>query len=1062
MNDDEIDNEQDNYDEEEDNQEYTQPRNDSLGYALRHPIQALKDRLGEGFSKFNSERKKTKKSLFKRIWAKIPLKVKIFLILAASLLVIIVVILIAIGDDTSKKAVSTRGKGVSKLNITDSSPQSSQFALELYNKYDSLIGFTTEELKSIYDDFLSDNSNKNAYLKASGTKKFGSSSGEKYTIAQELSLYEHIQRTEKYNFNKIKWKEFTHTAQDVDMQTELREDVELYVPVGTDDETYETILKTTSPYLLTQDIPLGFLAGMVAQSGGLASQASNTSEKFVYELIQEAMSRMTVHKYVLQGIKLKSFYDDYDKVTYNQNYTVAVYSNGFETVTSEENPVIDSSKTEHVTSAEEKIEGSESYNYETFWYVAEAFVYDRVINNTFRHILYSEDDVNNLRSPDNNTLIETQEINEMEEVISPKNVNSSGGIPKDDKGNNEAPKSYETRTYTYVKREGKKYIYEKEWKDKLSTEKSENKAYSYETAKDFNTKADEKYTNMKTDKSIIAEDNFNEKYPSGNSIFDNYTKDSVSLKLYGMSIVDLMNTNYGVFSKYTNRGKDTVEAITRSEMKSGYNQVKNILNNLSKKSGKEEDQMNFNSYTTGQTTETLPFVYGSSLGFKNASSAGTNSSNFISGSNLLKEYLRACEGIGYETDPASTKIVEQGEEKFYRVAKNGTVGYGVDLSQNPQWKTELEGQMNATITFGETLIPVDLVDAIEDRFMNEQLEKVESKWPDLKTYQKHALVVRMYNWPSIDDFANYYPSKYNPDTDDLYDTVSEEFKDNPTATNNIKARARKDSILYSEYLSTPNTGDNGRVSLEGRRFSEWCVFSLGYYDKLQRFYTEGGSTPVGDLVDANDNINIDKVNELQAWYEDNIFSGAFHADPNGGDFYLDRNCKWYSSITESYAKQVHPSQNGVIGGEYYDYDRTLADHKAVGKYFELGMFQCTWWSNARQAQYLTEMGYQGEIKFSTGDGRYTAGGFHEAYKIPLNTNYMQIRPHSVVSENGGGNGHTYFCEAVGKNSQGHKCIVISHCGSGHAWHGVDIIDLEGGHPYKYYPISGSVCLDDLL
>lgn len=1037
------------------------PQQGGIGYTLRHPIQSLKNRLTAGFSFINAERKKKKKSLFKRVWEKIPLKLKIFIIIGMTIFVLILVILMAIGDDTSKKAVSTRSNGVSKLSINDQSPSASQFALELYNKYDSLIGFSTSDLQIIYDNFLADTSNKNAYLLSSGRKKFGSSTGEKYTINQELSLYQHIQRAEKYNFNKIKWKEFTHTTDDVDIETELREELEIYVPKGIDDETYETILKTTSPYLFTQDIPLGLLAGLVAKSGGISSQQSNISEKFVYQLLKEAMSKIKVHKYVLQNITLQSFYDDCDYNRYEQTYYVNSYENGYEVFLSEDEPILKESRNE--VTEEKKIDGTEKYNSETYWYVAEALVYDRIINNVFKHERYSEADVESLRNPDNNTLIDTQPIDELSEVVQAKSINSNGSIPTDDNGNPKSPTRV-SKQYIYIQKQGKKYIYEKQWKDKLTTEKSENKEYTYDTAKEFNTKTNDDYSHMPTDKSIIAEDEFDEKFPNGKSIFDNYTKENTSVKLYGMSIIDLMNTNRGVYSKYINKGSSSksLEAISRSELKPAYNQVKNILNSLIKKSDKNYSGMNFNSYTTGQADGVLPFVYGSSLGFSTSNSgANSSNSNFISGINLLKEYLRACEGIGYSTDPPSTKIVEEGEQKYYRVAKNGTVGYGVDLSQNEAWKIELEGQMNSTIVFGETLIPVELVDAIEERFMNEQLATVEAKFPDLKMYQKHALVVRMYNWPDISGFSNYYPSRYNESTDDMYEAVYEEFKDNQTATNQIKAKAKKDSVLYTEYLSTPNKGDGGAVSLEGRRFSEWCLFSLGYYDKLQKFYTEGGNTPVGDLVDSNGVINQDKVYELQLWYEDNIFCGAFHAQP-GQDFKLDSNCQWYSAITESYAKQVRPSQNGVVGGEFYDYARTLSGYKAVGNYIELGMFQCTWWSNCRQAQYLTEMGYTGTIKFDGHDGKGTAAGLASAYGLPLNNNIQEVRAHSVMSEGTGGTGHTYFCEAVGTNAAGHRCLVVSHCGSGHAWHGVDIIDLET-HPYMFYStFQGSVCLDDLL
>ncbi len=1028
--------------------------------ALRHPLEALKERMNLGFLK----KKKKKTSFVKRVWNGLPLTAKIVITIAVVSLVLIIVILLSIGDNTSKKAVTTRSKGVSKLNITEQSPKASQFALELYEKYDSLIGFTTSDLNTLYEEFQKDTSNQNKYLLSSGKKKFGSSTGEKYTIDQELSLYQHIQRTEKYNFNKIRWREYTHSSDDQPIDTELNEELELHLPKGIDEETRETLLKTTSPYILTQDIPLGFLSGMVAQSGGVSSTSSNTSEKFVYQILKEALSKITVNKYVLQSIKLNSSYQDCDYNEYEVTYYVNTWDNGYEEYVSEDDPVFIKT-VRHETTEEKKIDNTEQYNSETYWYVADAFTYDRVIKNNFNYTKYSEADVQSLNNPDNNTLINTITIDEKSEDVEQKKVNEGGKTkPTDDDGNSLPPDSSNVkRKYSYIQKQGNEYVYEKEWKDKLSAGSTENKEYSYDTAKEFNTKNDEIYTNMPTDKSLMAEDKFNEKFPSGKSIFDTFAKENTSLKLYGMSIVDLMDTNSGIYSKYLLRSSSNsnLEGISREKLKPAYNQVKNILNSLITKANSEgEVEMNFNSYTTGYATDgSLPFVYGSSLGYSGVNMSMATNSSYISASNLLKEYLRSWEGIGFETDPESTKIKEEGENKYYKVASNGTVGHGVDINVNPQWKAELEEQLGTTIVFGETYIPCELVDAIEDRFMNEQLSKVEEKYPDLKTYQKHALVVRMYNWPDISGFANYYPSMYNESTDDRYESVYEQYKDKPTLTSEIKSKATEDSILYKEYLSTPDHGSG--YSLKSRRFAEWCLFSLGYYDRLQKFYTEGGSTPVGDLVDSSGNINQDKVNELQLWYEDNIFSGAFHGGSNGGDFKLDSNCKWYSAKTEEYAKKVKPSQNGIVGGEYFDYDHTIEDHKAVGKYFNLGMFQCTWWSNCRQAQYLTEMGYQGEIKFSLGDGRTTAEGFASAYNLPLNTDFHAIRPHSVASEGSGGTGHTFFVEAVGKNSQGHNCIVISHCGSGHAWHGVDVIDTDVKNGV-FYTFTGSVCLDDLL
>lgn len=986
---------------------------------IKNPIGSI----ANGFkSIFN---RKGKRSKIRDLWKKLPLKIKIAIIDGLALVVLVVVLVLVIGDITSKTAVTDRQNGVDKLNITDTSPESSKLALELYNKYDSLIGFTTDQLKVLYDTFKEDDSSGNKYLLSSGNKSFGSTFGEKFSVEENRTLYEHIQRTEKYNFNKIKWKSFTHTKDNVDLGVEERADLELLVPEGTDDATLSTLLKTTAPYLLTQDIPLGILSGMVAYSSSSTGEAS-TAENFTYEILKEAITKMTVHKYELESLKLRSSYDDINYNTYYTTYVVREYDNGYkEIVSSETAPILESTRNEKTP--EVKIAGTEQYNYETFWYVAEAITYDRIISNSFDYQKYNSADVNSLTNPDSNNLVSTVEINERYQEINPIININNGDLKKPEDG------SYTDHSYIhrYVQKEGMTYVYEKEWKDKLTVNESKSEVYTYNTAKEFNTKNNDNYSNIKTDKVLINEDKFVEDNPEGNNLFEDLTKEDTSTDLKGMSIIDLLNSNSGIYGKYI-RGSSAYseyQAISRGNLKQAYNQVKNILNVLVKRANSddsdESDEIVINSYTSGHAVDgAVPFVYGSSLGYEvtDISMSSNSNSNYVSGMDLLKQFIRSHEGAGEQ--PVTTN--SDGVECYTAYRDSGgklTVGYGVNLDAHPDDKASLESKIGQTIDTG-TLVPVELVDPIEEAKIKEVYDNVKSATNglDLKEYQLHALTSLSYNGISIDKILMYYndPAYWNEETDDKYEEVYEKYKDNQTAVSQIEAEADMTRGLYTNWLAL-NIHDSSGKELPGlvrRRRSEYILFSLGYYNTLQRFYTSGGIAPSGDVLVVNGQFDEAACLNLQKWFEENIFSGKI--DNASSDLYA-----W---------KKVETTNNGVR-----DTDNRNAFNPAFSKY-NYGSFysECPWWSRIRANMFLEENGHE-FLTDRTGNG-YESAKFTANY---LNINYYsgdqmnQLRANAVISfaatpRNSAG--HVAYVEAVTDTH-----YIISHCGSGHLWHGLLIL-----------------------
>ena len=1038
FNDDENELDQDSFDEIEDENDYvdnsvqrnyqdTSKSKNPIKNFIRNPIGTISD----GFkSLFGKKKKKVK---FKEIWKKIPLKFKIAIVAGGASIVIIVILILAIGDIASKIAVSDRSDGINKLNISESSPESSKLALELYNKYDSLIGFTTEQLNVIFETFKEDDSTGNRYLLTSASKKFGQNGGEKFSPDEERTLYEHIQRTEKYNFNKIKWKSFTHSDDNVDIELEERGDLELFVPKGIDEDTLCTLLKTTAPYLLTQDIPLGILSGMVGYSGGTSSRDATTAENFTYQIIKEALTKMTVNKYELETLKLQSSYDDCNYNTYAYQYTVRTYKNGYKEIVSETEPQLQESRNEKTP--EVKINGTEQYTYETFWYVAEAITYDRIINNSFDHQKYSSSDVDNLANADSNNLVNTIEINELYEEIEPVISIDNGDTKKP-----EDTSTYEDKTYThkYVRKEGVTYVYEKEWKDKLTVNQSSSEVYNYNTAKDFNTKNNEDYSNMKTNKSIIDESKFLEDNPEGNNLFETLMKEDVRTNLNGMSIIDLMNSNSGIYNQYIRKNSAYAEyqAISRGNLRPAYNQVKNIINLLVKRdtsaeSSEEpngEGQFSINSYTTGHAVDgAVPFVYGSSLGYEvtDISMQSSTNFNYVSGMDLLKQYIRSFEGYGEQ--PIQTNA--DGVECYVAYRDSGenlTVGYGVNLDGNPADKTDLEEKIGQTIDVG-TLVPVELVDAIEEQKIKSFYDTVKAKTNglDLKEYQIHALTSLEYNNIKVDKIVDYYRDSayWNEETDDKYEEVYEKYKDNETAVSQIEAEADMTRGLYTDWLAL-NIHDNKGNELPGlirRRRSEYILFSLGYYNTLQKFWNAGGTPGDINLYNADGTVNEGACIELQNWFDQNIFSGHMGLEQTvswkSRDFSR-YDSKWVSYVTHDLFKQTGSQGGSPVGISGF-------------------IYQCPWWALSRAHLYLYGKDpekWKNGLGGGHGHGMEVAQRVANQYYLPCESNWDDLRPNSIISFNtGNGVGHVAYVEAVDKKN---GYYYVSHAGSGKHFYGI--------------------------
>ena len=212
------------------------------------------------------------------------------------------------------------------------------------------------------------------------------------------------------------------------------------------------------------------------------------------------------------------------------------------------------------------------------------------------------------------------------------------------------------------------------------------------------------------------------------------------------------------------------------------------------------------------------------------------------GLDLLVEYIHYWEHRSPPpTNADGTKYIIENDG-----AGNAVVGYGVDIV-NGGFTDEFiaAGQPTSRGTDGDK----EFVDALEEREIQECLDSVKSLTSglNLKEYQIYALVSRAYNCgvagalstsrgsPSM-NFVNSY-NTYWKEEDDQFEAQ------NPNANFNHS--------LYTQYMSKPVTaGGTYMAGLETRRRSEWTLFQTGYFDVLDKWYSEGG-----DLLSAADELH---------------------------------------------------------------------------------------------------------------------------------------------------------------------------------------------------------------
>lgn len=522
-------------------------------------------------------------------------KYKIYFIITVVMLLIISVsiIVLAIVKSSSTTVTGSISNYLTSNELLDENSES----IKLYNKKASLIKFSVKEINAIYNKFYEDGSFDKETFEALN-KKYGETlldnTNNESRILDEndkVELYKHILFTEKYNFNKIKWKTYGHGYSDEDSEMQEDKELGLVYPKDQNNTKIETLIDFALPYLQSWYIPLAFNSGSL--SGGTTSETAKNSN-FTYTIIKEAFSDILVNRYDLQKYTLNTKYNKYKKITRHQEYTVI--KTGMSYSVSDVKVVIDSEEdvNERLDSSgnvdplkESKV--NDVVSIKNKYFIKEANTFDTIQANEFNYTQYNVDDTKKRKNFKSEIETRVEDYNEVQNAPSfDLNSVTSAGV-------------YSGGSYT--EKSGTTHYITRTWEDSLTQTANETKSYTYDDIIEYNSDNSDN-----PDKKEISEEDFESDSNSEN--YYKYYSDNEQLNK-----IDIINSNPGIYKKYIPEGSEYSDYIgySRSYLTYSYSELKSLFTSVVTSNG------------------VLPFVYGQSLGFdKSALNSGSN--NIGSGS----------------------------------------------------------------------------------------------------------------------------------------------------------------------------------------------------------------------------------------------------------------------------------------------------------------------------------------------------------------------------------------------------------------------------------------------
>lgn len=344
--------------------------------------------------------------------------------------------------------------------------------------------------------------------------------------------------------------------------------------------------------------------------------------------------------------------------------------------------------------------------------------------------------------------------------------------------------------------------------------------------------------------------------------------------------------------------------------------------------------------------------------------------------------------------------------------------YGIDT-------VELVKKYKANPSAKNATVSIEICDEIYKNHIKGLYDSVISSYEsyNLKEYQYYALTDVKYRRGNLG--SSKVTSGFSTDYKNLWSDSDNEYG------SYVESNEKFDSenTLFHFFW-------DGGHSLEGvrtRKHDQWVIFKYGYYRPLKEYWQENSYT--GDLYNDDGTISDEKVaafeDELEKAY--NLVEANIHGNNTGGR-YNPESCK---KVTGKYIGWS--GKKGIS-----TYSDCVQSHTSYLGNNGLGIYQCTWWANGRASEHI------GKQYNTSGDGGEIYGNARGKYNRGSTP-----KPNSLVSYVGGSDyGHVAYVEAVDD-----KYYVISHCGSGKSWYGLQKVEI-GKAPWSGWSIVGFVYLDE--
>lgn len=531
----------------------------TLGQAAK---QKAKNTVKKGWDSFKNAVGRGLKAL----WKFLPLQVKIIVIVILCILIVLAALLLM---GMMEEGTSTVTTGVD--NFMSDSKDIGKDAKSLYEDKASLIKVKLKDINAMYDKFIDEEkggAETQTLMKYKiGTKDVKEDNKEKriVNVEDKLPLYKHILLTEKYNFNNVDWKKFSHNASAGEDVKDFKEDKErgLKYPdtkknnAGDPKEVkLDKFIDLTLPYLQTWYIPLAMSNASVLNG---TESDNNRAPAFSYNIIKEAYSNIVANWYELKKHTTVTRYYTYDEIKKHDMVTVEViereYENGAKNYSLRlgSSQTFEDSRTPKNTRTTSGIVGgtvdpmkeeavSQKDEYTSHFYIKEADVFDAKIVNQFNYQVYNDSDAAKRRNADSTNestatyakTMSTEDINKkgenaMDGLTVDENGNISGayldkvsrfgdGIPQNDPTNTTkrtTAYSYNVTFKQYTDYEnGLEHTVTRIWKDKLSQTGSETSDYTIDDLIMYNQSDKRK---EKVDATALCGEDYSASSPSGTS-----------------------------------------------------------------------------------------------------------------------------------------------------------------------------------------------------------------------------------------------------------------------------------------------------------------------------------------------------------------------------------------------------------------------------------------------------------------------------------------------------------------------------------------------------------------